>query len=338
MGFSTGNTRESIRRPVFFALGIFIVLQGLHSWAFAADKPMVFDTIQIIVNETSRVKGPRVRLQDISDIHARGMLKEAVEKIDLGFSPKPGRLKSIDKKKILSSVRAQRYLPENIEIICPEQVYVKRMSQKIDKNEIRQWIDQDLSQRFDDREYELVSFSVQGLESYPMGRKEYQFDSNDYVDTRGRVSVFLDVIIDGNKEDRIKVNGEVAVYEKVLLASRSLARGEILSKDSAYQEKKNIFELGGNLIRKFDAIDGKILKSNLKRDEALTARLVSEPPLVKKGDIIRLVSRNQTLVIVTAGISKEDGFENTIIRVENLSSGKLVRGVVKGKSRVEVIQ
>jgi flagella basal body P-ring formation protein FlgA len=333
-----GNLSKNIRCWVFAVLGILVILQGWHASVFAADEQTIPDIMKIIVKETGQVKGPRVRLKEVAEIHANGMLKEAIEKIDLGFSPKPGRLKSIDRKKILSVIRAQRYLPENIEIICPEQVYVKRMSQKIDKNEIRQFIDQDLSQRFKDREYELIAFSVQGLDSYPVGRKEYRFDSNDYIDTKGRVSVFLDVMVDGNKEDRIKVTGEVAVYEKAVLASRSLARGDVLSKDSVYQEKKNIFELNDNLVQDFDAIVGKILRSSVKRDEVLTARLLSEPPLVRKGDIIRLVSRNHTLLIVTSGISKEDGVENSTIRVENLSSGKLVRGIVKGKSRVEVIQ
>ena len=65
--------------------------------------------------------------------------------------------------------------------------------------------------------------------------------------------------------------------------------------------------------------------------------MLAESPLIKKGDIIRLIVKNDNLLIVTSGLSKENGFENQLIKVENLSSGKLVRGIVKEKSKVEVV-
>ena len=33
----------------------------------------------------------------------------------------------------------------------------------------------------------------------------------------------------------------------------------------------------------------------------------------------------------------EDGFENKLVKVENLNSGELVNGIIKDKSRVEVV-
>ena len=59
--------------------------------------------------------------------------------------------------------------------------------------------------------------------------------------------------------------------------------------------------------------------------------------MVQKGDIVTLVARNENMLIVTSAISKEDGFKNELIKVENLNSGKLVRGIVKEKYKVEVV-
>jgi flagella basal body P-ring formation protein FlgA len=92
------------------------------------------------------------------------------------------------------------------------------------------------------------------------------------VDKNGKLSLFVDIVIDGKKRDRVSVTGFVALH-----------------------------------------------------------------PLIQKGDIVSLIAQNDTLLIVTKGICQEDGFENDVIKVENLNSGKIVRGKIKEKSKVEVI-
>jgi len=234
-------------------------------------------------------------------------------------------------------IQGQRYLPENIVITSPQQIYVKRLSQTISKQKVRQFVAQQLSRLFENRECQLKTLNVRGLELYPQGNTRFRLDSNKIVNNSGKLSCYIDIIVDEIKEDRLVVSGIVAVYENVLYARNSLKRGETVSRENVYQEKKNIYELSDNFIKTFDEIDGKILKSGVRKGDYLKTNLLAEPPLIKKGDIITLVARNENLLIVTSAISKEDGFENELIKVENLNSGKLVRGIVKGKSKVEVI-
>jgi len=293
--------------------------------------------IEINIKEISLVKNSKIVLGDISDINANGFLKEALEKIELGSSPKPGKIKSYDRKKIVFIIQGQRYLPENIVITSPQQIYVKRLSQTISKQKVRQFVAQQLSRLFENRECQLKTLNVRGLELYPQGNTRFRLDSNKIVNNSGKLSCYIDIIVDEIKEDRLVVSGIVAVYENVLYARNSLKRGETVSRENVYQEKKNIYELSDNFIKTFDEIDGKILKSGVRKGDYLKTNLLAEPPLIKKGDIITLVARNENLLIVTSAISKEDGFENELIKVENLNSGKLVRGIVKGKSKVEVI-
>lgn len=332
------NIKLNMKWAVFFALGIMVGQAVSPGGLHAADDPIPGRGIQILVKETSRVKGPDILLGDVAEIHATPMLKEALEKIVLGASPKPDEIRSVDRRKIVSAVNGQRYLPDDMTLVSPERIYVKRLSQTISKQDIRQFVDETLSRDFKDREYQVTAFSVRGLEPYPLGKIRLQTGSRDMVDKSGRMSFFLDVIIDGTKEDRISVSGTLAVYETVFHSAGSYAKGKILSRETIYREKENIFDLGDDFIKTFEEIDGKILKSSIRKGDYVKLSLLSDPPLVKKGDIIRLVSKNENLMIVTSGISKEDGFENGLIRVENLDSGKLVRGIVKGRSEVEVLQ
>jgi len=314
-----------------------VIEPGMMVCLFAEDTLDRQTQIQVIVKETSSVKTPRVFLGDISYIHANGFLKEALEKIDMGPSPKPDKIKFYDKRKIISVIQGQRYLPDDIIITSPLRVYVKRLSQIISKQDVKKFIDQSLSRVLKNRDYKVSAFSVRGLEPYPQGNIQFSSDSMDMVDKNGKLSIFLDILINGKKEDRVSVSGVVSIYETVLCVKRSYSKGEMLSKENVYMEKRKMNDLDDTFIKSFDEIDGKILKSAVNRQESLKPGFFSVPPLIQKGDIVTLIARYENLLIVTTGVSIEDGFENELIKVENLDSGKLVRGIVKKKSKVEVV-
>ncbi len=320
-----------------FITGLAFICQGFLTDLLADDGSMNPAGIEIAVRETSTVQSSRVFLQDIADIKVDGFLRETLGKIDFGLSPKPGKIRSIDKGKIISAIQRERYLPEDSIITCPDRVYVKRRSEQISSLDIRKYVEQRLSEGFGKREFHLITFNVRGLEPYPSGEISYFSGSEDMVDKNGKLSLFVDIVINGKKTDRVSVTGLVALYETVLLAKHAFEKGETLSKESVYTEKKNIFELGDGYIQSIDAIEGKQLASAVRQGECILTSLVVSPPLVQKGDIVSLVAQNDTLLIVTKGICREDGFENDVIKIENLNSGKIIRGKIKDKSKVEVI-
>jgi len=255
-----------------FVMGLFFMCHGLSTDLLADDGPKSGAKIEITVKETSIVQSSHIFLQDIADIKADVFLKETLGKIDFGLSPKPGKIKFIDKRKILSLIQRERYLPEDSAITCPDRIYVKRLSRQVSASDIQKYVEQCLSDNFKNKEYQLLSFNVKGLEPYPSGEVGFFSDPEEMVDKNGKLSLFVDIVIDGKKIDRVSVTGLVAFH-----------------------------------------------------------------PLIQKGDIVSLVAQNDTLLIVTKGICREDGFENDVIKVENLTSGKIVQGKIKEKSKVEVI-
>nr|NJM03814.1 flagella basal body P-ring formation protein FlgA [Desulfobacula sp.] len=252
--------------------GFLWTCQGALADLLAEKSPESGAGIEITLKETSTVQSSRIFLQDIADIKADAFLKETLGKIDLGLSPKPDKIRSIDKGKILSMIQRERYLPKDSVITCPERIYVKRLSRKASVQDIQKYVEQRLSDSFKNREYQLVSLNVKGLEPYPSGEISFFSDSDEMVDKNGKLSLSVDIVIDGKRADRVSVTGLVGFY-----------------------------------------------------------------PLVRKGDIVSLFAGNDTLVIVTKGVCREDGAENDVIKVENLTSGKIVLGRIREKSKVEVL-
>ena len=133
------------------------------------------------------------------------------------------------------------------------------------------------------------------------------------------------------------MSGRIDVFEKVLCAARQLKRNTILSEGDVDVRKINTAKKRGVFVKEFSLIKGKLSKMPLSKGDPLQLNKFENPPLIYKGDIVKIIAKKDQLLIVASGISKEDGYANQQVRVENLSSGKIIRGTVKGKSRVEVV-
>ncbi len=304
---------------------------------FADDNVAQANQIKIEIKETNNLSSATVFLGDIAVIFANPFLVENIKNIEIGAAPKPGEIAVIDKRKIVFQLKSQKYLSKNFTLIGPEKIFVKRLGQAISKQTIKGFIRQQLDKKYPNKTYQIKQFKVRGLESYPTGTVSFSIDVEKLVDKRGRLSCYLDVMVNNIQSDRLSISGIVAVYKNIVFAGKSLLKGDMLSIEDVYTKKGNIFNFHSSAIRTADVVVGKILKNSIRKDACLTESILSDPPLVKKGDIVTLISKNKNLRIVTSGISMEDGFINELVKVENFHSGKLIRGIVTEKSKVEVV-
>ena len=292
--------------------------------------------IQIKVRANNHVTANRILLKDIADISADPFLKQSIEQIDISASPDPDRIVSMGKSRIVHLIKAQRFLPDDLVLTCPETIYIKRLGQTIDRQRIKAFVTDQIAKGLRHKTFKLEQLKIKGLEPYPQGRVSFSTDVEKLVGNKGRIASFLDIIVDNVRVDRLNISGKLAVYDDLFFASRTLPKGIPLDREDFYVKKVNVFDFNYPVVQSFDLVEGKLLKTGLKKDNCLKTSILADPPLVRKGDIITLVASRHQLKIVTRGISKQDGFENDVIKVENLHSGKLVRGIVKEKSKVEV--
>jgi flagella basal body P-ring formation protein FlgA len=75
----------------------------------------------------------------------------------------------------------------------------------------------------------------------------------------------------------------------------------------------------------------------IDKGECITQKEFKQAPTIEKGAVIKLTAKKNRLSIITLGISKEDGYPGQPVTVQNLTSGKLVRGLVTSDGTVEVV-
>jgi flagella basal body P-ring formation protein FlgA len=282
--------------------------------------PLLADTqasdpreVKILVEETSLVKGADIFLGDIALIQASPFLKKVLEKMVLGNAPNPGKIKQLSQRRLLSQIHSQQGLPEDALIDIPEKVYVKRTSQQIKQAAIHEQVDIFFAAFFKGKDYELEWLKIKERGLYPEGVVTLSIESKSHVNEKGTLSVFMDILIDGKKEDSLRISGKVAVYEDIFCAARTLAKGEVVLEKDVYFARKEIFGLQGDVVRDVRELTGKSLKTSVQKDDYIQSEWLEEVPLIQKGALVTLVARKNNVLIVTSGISKEDGYADKLI-------------------------
>ncbi len=291
----------------------------------------------IIVQSSANVDGEEIRLGDVASIGVKGLPRQMLSDIFLGRSPRPGKVKTITKRQLLSSLRFQEDLIDGLGIEIPERVFVKRSSQTVSENDIRSYLEDYMGRQFSGREVSMERLDIPDPVQYPVGKVALRAADPPRIAGDGRFSLGLEVFVDGHKEDRIRISGRIAVYDDVVVAVHSLDRDLSLSKDDGVRVRQNIFTLGGEGIVRLEELDGKRLTREVKKGDAILSEWLKPIPLVHKGDVVTLIAQKDSILIQTSGVSREDGFKNSLIEVENIRSGKVVRGLVRKPATVEVV-
>ncbi|MCK5349464.1 MAG: flagellar basal body P-ring formation protein FlgA, partial [Desulfobacula sp.] len=225
---------------------------------------------------------------------------------------------------------------ENVFLHVPDKLYIKRLTQKLEIEYLKESFLKYVETFQENNKFDLRSFSVRGIEPYPQGELTIVFDRNNRCDGKGRFSIRVDILVENNHVDTLFVSGWVDVYERFVCARVPLLKNQKIDPQDLYYKNVNTSKNHQYYATKIENVEGKIPRNTIGKDGLIKTSLLERPPLVRRGDPIKLIAKRNGLIIITAGISKEDGIADDLIRVENLSSGKIVRGYVKGKSKVEV--
>lgn len=142
---------------------------------------------------------------------------------------------------------------------------------------------------------------------------------------------------DGANPWKVYVPVDVIVTETVLVARRTLPSGHIFTADDVSPEQRDVSRLvGGYLSRPGDLL-GKKLKHSLMAGRVITPSMLKADIMVRRGQMVTIVVRNNSISIRMMGKALTDGAQNQRIRVENTKSKRVVEGIVRSPEQVEVL-
>ena len=127
---------------------------------------------------------------------------------------------------------------------------------------------------------------------------------------------------------RLYVPVRVRRSQTVLVLARGVASGQTIAADDLIAERRDGARVAGAAVADPAEAIGRSARRTLLAGSVLTAGDLVAPRLVRRGDTIALVSRQAGIEVRMAGRALGDAGERERVSVENLSSRRVVQGIV----------
>ncbi|TNF38748.1 MAG: flagellar basal body P-ring formation protein FlgA [Gammaproteobacteria bacterium] len=126
-------------------------------------------------------------------------------------------------------------------------------------------------------------------------------------------------------------------FAMVYQTTGPLTKGHMLREQDITRVKANLASLNYGYFTDASALIGKQLTRRLTQSKILTPSLVKEPLLVKRGEQVDLIAESERFAIRMSGQAMMNGNRGDKIRVKNLSSQRIIEGIVTQRGEVTVL-
>ena len=170
----------------------------------------------------------------------------------------------------------------------------------------------------------------------PAGRVSYEVVAPERWAGYGNASVALIVRVDDQVKKNLTVPVEVEALVEMVVATRTLERGEVLVASDLALARRDLSHVQGRFLKETDEAVGLRVKSALQANSPVRGDYLERVPIVKSGQIVTIVVENEVVRITASGRTKGAGALGDIITVQNLSSQKELAARVVDGSTVRV--
>ena len=128
----------------------------------------------------------------------------------------------------------------------------------------------------------------------------------------------------------------VSLFGDVVVAARPLPRSHLLTAADLKLARRDLAQLHAGYYSHIDQLVGKQAGRNIALDTAVSSLLVKEPLAVRRGQRVSLVANAGGLEVRMTGEAMSDGTAGERIRVRNLRSKRIIDGIVKSGTTIQV--
>lgn len=172
--------------------------------------------------------------------------------------------------------------------------------------------------------------------SVPAGKVALRVTAPRHTDWIGAIAFTVNLMVNGKKVGRLTVPAHLDVWSDVIVTTRPLGKYEPVGQDDIRIEKMNLARVSSNVIDSTDDVLGRRTKRNIAANCILRKDLVEIQPIVKRGDMVRVLAESPILKISVKGIAKQNGAKGDHIKVINIRSKKAVYARVVDGQTVQV--
>ena len=149
-------------------------------------------------------------------------------------------------------------------------------------------------------------------------------------------SLAVEVSCAGSQQWRLYVRARLEADIQIAALRYPLRRGAQIQAADIYLIQVPLSSLHPGTVRFAGELDGMQLKRNLKADTPISASLLTAPDTVKRGQQVELLLENGPMQIKINAEALGNASTGESVQVKNLSSGRLITGIVGADGKVRV--
>lgn len=294
--------------------------------------------LEVTFSQSSAVKNDTVLLADIASFSENSALAEALGSQIVGTAPDAGSATVLDAREIIHKIgRSHNSSLNGVNWNGAALVTVGRESVSITSEQIQQIIDDYIKENRHSLPDARISF-IPDTKPLPFeletGSQSWDvIPSSANIIGSSRFSIIFKV--NGKVRKNFSVTGQTKAITPVVVTTRRLKYGEIVTAEMVTVAERDISELP-SYSRAVSEVIGSVVKRNLYQGAPIGPESVELPPVINRGELVKIVVSAGGLQVTATGIARSNGRQDEVIRVQNTNSNKLIYCRVEAPGLVEV--
>ena len=150
--------------------------------------------------------------------------------------------------------------------------------------------------------------------------------------------VDVEVLVDGEPCKRVPVTFKLQRFQQVLKTAVTVRAGTPLGPDVVALAREPLAQATGLYLDRMDQVEGLIAARDLQPGRRLTLADAAPPSVVRKGDLVTVVSTRGRVKVTTKAMANHDAPLAGRVTLTNLQSRSTLTGIVQGTGLVVVPQ
>lgn len=301
------------------------------------DPVLASQTSRVLLRESATIRGDQVYLGDIADV--TGAQSDLLSKVLLQNAPLNGRSHLLKAPYVLLKLRQAGFDTDALELTGAQMVELKTPGTMVPPQDLTQEIEKGLRVRLgaDAERCEISLTRAPSSLFVPEGAFEWEVRVNS-SNLLGAVPLQLVAksLETGNVVASTRSCAQVRRFEDVLVSTREIARGEILSEKDVAKERREI--TSSHQLRDLASNPGAVVGLKAKRfiafGETFKTSSLEREKVIAYGQAIQIEIEGTGFVITAPGIAREAGCMGDEIRVKSTSGGQEMLALVIGPGKV----
>lgn len=251
-------------------------------------------------------------------------LADKLGAVEVGQSPSAGQIRNIDPDQIRLRLRQSGIDPSPMRIDGAAAIEVSRSVQVISGSQVEQIVRDYLNGRINDPAAKVRLTQPCADVVLPQGKVTTKVETPRQTNLMGTVQLCVSFDVDGQHAKKNWVTADVAILSEAVVARRALARLEIITEQDVELRSVNLVDLPPGVISDSAEVIGQRAKKTILADTPLRGDMVELVPLVKRGDVVQMVTQKAGLRVTALGEVRQSGAMGERIQVMNVDSRKIL--------------